>query len=236
MALSPGGATLLSFPHSAPVLRARLGAAFRAHRLPDDLAAALLRETQDGDAQQALTALLARRLKQQPIDLQHAHGILLVGPSGAGKSAVAAKLAHAAKLIGRDVELTRTADGLALFRTGTHPAGRLTIMEADGFNPLNPRAVGAFASLGEIEGVETIGVVSSLHDAQDVSDIVRLFRFRRLIVTGLDRTRRLGSLAAAALDGACIAHVTRGPRPESALESLDLNDLAGLLLTPPTAH
>lgn len=236
MALSTGSATLLSFPHSAPVLRARLGAAFRAHRLPDALAAGLLRETGDGDAQTALAALVKKRLKRQPIDLNQARGILLVGPSGAGKSAVAAKLAHAARLMGRDTELARASDGLALFRTGTHPAGRLTIMEADGFNPLNPRAVAAFASLGEIEGVETVGVVSALHDAQDVSDIVRLFRFRRLIVTGLDRTRRLGSLAAAVLDGAGLAHVTRGPRPENALESLDPDALADLLLQAPTAH
>ena len=69
----------------------------------------------------------------------------------------------------------------------------LTVMEADGFNPLNARARSAFAALGDIEGVETIGVVSALSDAEDVSDMVPAFRFRRVIVTGLDRTRRLGA-------------------------------------------
>jgi len=35
---------------------------------------------------------------------------------------------------------------LALFRTGTTPPELLTVMEADGFNPLNARAVSAFGA------------------------------------------------------------------------------------------
>ena len=68
-----------------------------------------------------------------------------LGPAGAGKSAVAAKIVHAAKLIGRKVELTRADGGLALFRTGTNPPELLTVMEADGFNPLNVRAASALS-------------------------------------------------------------------------------------------
>ncbi len=51
-----------------------------------------------------------------PIDFEKARGILLVGPAGAGKSAVAAKIIHAAKLIGR-----RTGTGARRWRAGAVP-------------------------------------------------------------------------------------------------------------------
>ena len=103
------------------------------------------------------------------------------------------------------------------------------MMEADGFNPLNARAASAFSALGDIEGVETIGVVSALSDAEDISDMVAAFRFRRVIVTGLDRTRRLGAALAAACRGAprpC--HLW--PRPEDGLEMLEPGALAAQML------
>jgi flagellar biosynthesis GTPase FlhF len=78
--------------------------------------------------------------------------------------------------------------------------------------------------------VETIGVVSALNDAEDVGDIVAAFRFRRVIVTNMDRTRRLGAALAAMTGGARLAHVTHGPRPEDALEMLAPGALAALLL------
>jgi flagellar biosynthesis protein FlhF len=225
-------ATLLAFPgvHS---LRARLAPALRQHRLPEGLAESLIRETAewpDRALESALACALAARMCVQPIDLEKASGILLVGPSGAGKSAVAAKLAHAAGLIGRDVELASANDGLTLFRSGTHPAGRLTIMEANGFNPTNRRAASAFASLSDQAPVETVGVVSALADAEDVREVVSTLRFRRVIVTGLDSTRRLGAAIAAITGGARLAHVTAGPRCDDPLESLTAPALAKLLL------
>ena len=138
------------------------------------------------------------------------------GPAGAGKSAVAAKIIHAAKLIGRRTALARADGGLALFRTGTNPPDLLTVMEADGFNPLNARAASAFSALGEIEGVETIGVISALNDAEDVSDIVSAFRFRRVIVTNMDRTRRLGAVLAA-VTAAVLGRPVNADCPPSAM-------------------
>lgn len=231
MALSQTLGTLLAFPRKD--IRHLLGAALKRHRLPDDLAQALIREAanfSDLNMDEALGLALSRRLVPAPIDLEKARGILLVGPSGSGKSAVAAKIARAATLIGRKTEFTRADAGLALFRTKSNPPELLTIMEADGFNPLNARAASAFAALGHIEDVETIGVVSALNDAEDVGDIVAAFRFRRVIVTGLDRTRRLGSVLSASLTGARLAHVTYGPRPEDALETLACTTLAAQLL------
>jgi flagellar biosynthesis protein FlhF len=226
-------ATLLAFPHRAQSPRGRLAAALRHHRLPERLTDAIIRDAatwQDRSTEDVLACVLASRICLQPIDLEKARGILLVGPSGAGKSAVAAKLAYAATLAGREVERTNAADGLALFRTGTHPPGRLSIMEAEGFNPTNARARSAFAALGDIEGVETIGVISALGDAEDVSETMAALRFRHVIVTGLDRTRRLGATIAAITGFARLAHVTAGPRADDPLETLSAPALAKMVL------
>jgi flagellar biosynthesis GTPase FlhF len=238
--LAPGN--LVAFPRAD--LRASLGAAMKRHRLPEDLAQALVRDAANFpgvSADAALATALAQRLVPAPIDLERARGILLVGPSGSGKSAVAAKIIRAATLIGRKTEFARADGGLALFRTrsvrersdnktNSNPAELLTVMEADGFNPLNARAASAFSALGDIEGVETIGVVCALNDAEDVADIVAAFRFRRVIITGLDRTRRLGAVLAASLSSARLAHVTYGPRPQDALDMLEPGALAAQLL------
>lgn len=228
---APQTGAVLNFPRAD--LRALLSAALKRHRLPENLAAALVREAAkfpEVSVDAALAFALDQRMTSAPIDFEKARGILLVGPTGAGKSAVAAKIIHAAKLIGRRTELARADGGLALFRTGTNPPDLLTVMEADGFNPLNARAASAFSALGEIEGVQTIGVISALNDAEDVSDIVSAFRFRRVIVTNMDRTRRLGAVLSAITGGARLAHVTHGPRPEEALEMLAPGALASLLL------
>ena len=92
------------------------------------------------------------------------------------------------------------------------------------------RAASAFSALGDIEGVETIGVVSALSDAEDVGDIVAAFRFRRVIITNMDRTRRLGAALAACLSGASLAHVTHGARPEDGLDMLEPGALAAQML------
>jgi flagellar biosynthesis protein FlhF len=235
MAQLQAGCKLIAFPRA--VLHNLLGETMKRHRLPESLAQALVREAANfGEAgvDGALALALGQRLKPRPIDLEKARGILLVGPAGSGKSAVAAKIHHAATLIGRKTELARADGGLALFRTGTNPPDLLTVMEADGFNPLNVRAASAFSALGEIEGVETIGVISALGDAEDVSDIISAFRFRRVIITHMDRTRRLGAALAACLSDATLAHVTYGARPEDALEMLEPGALAAQMLAAPS--
>ena len=110
------------------------------------------------------------------------------------------------------------------------------VMEAAGFNPVNRRALSAFAALGEGNGLESTGgvesicVVSAASDAEDVGEIVSALRLPRVIVTGLDCTLRLGATVAAITGGARLAHVTHGPRPDDALETLAPETLAKLLL------
>jgi flagellar biosynthesis protein FlhF len=222
---------LIAFPRAD--LRHLLGGAVKRHRLPEELGQALVREVAnfpEVSPDTALSCALARRMHLAPIDFEKARGILLVGPAGAGKTAVAAKILRAASLVGRKTELTRADGGLALFRTRTNPPELLTVMEADGFNPLNSRAASAFSALGDIGGVETIGVVSAMSDAEDFRDIAAAFRFRRVIITNMDRTRRLGAALAASLSGARLAHVTYGPRSEDGLQILEAGALAAQML------
>jgi len=231
MAQLQSAGNLIAFPRAD--LRHLFGAAVKRHRLPEELGQAMVLEAAnfaDVSADTALASALARRMHLAPIDFEKARGILLVGPTGSGKSAVAAKIVRAATLVGRKIELARADGGLALFRTRTNPPELLTVMEADGFNPLNSRAASAFSALGDVGGVETIGVVSAMSDAEDVSDLVAAFRFRRVIITNMDRTRRLGAALAASLSGARLAHVTYGPRPEDGLQSLDAGSLAAQML------
>jgi flagellar biosynthesis GTPase FlhF len=225
-------ATLLAFPRP----RAHIGAALKRHRLPEALAAALARES-EGFAEvspyAALAYALDQRIKAAPLDLKRTHGILLSGPAGAGKSTVAAKILHAASLAGRKASLTRADSALALFRDGTNPPDTLMVMEAEGFNPLNARAASAFSALGQTPGVESVGVISALSDAEDVADLAGIFHFKRVIVTNMDRTRRLGAFVAAATAGAGLAHISASPHPEDALETLAPGALAALLLESP---
>ena len=97
---------IVAFPRAD--LRGLLGSALKRHRLPEGLANALVREASkfpDVSADAALAFALDQRMAPAPIDFEKARGILLVGPAGAGKSAVAAKIVHAAKLMGRRTEL-----------------------------------------------------------------------------------------------------------------------------------
>jgi flagellar biosynthesis protein FlhF len=223
----------LDFPRAAQKLRGFLTAALKHHRLPELLIEELVRgaEARTGaEPEAALAFALAQRMRLEPIDFEKARGILLLGPSGAGKSAVAAKIAHIALLSGRRVELANAADGVALFRTATFQSDGLMVMEASGFNPANRRALNAFAALGKAEGVESLGVISAASDAQDVSEIVSALRLPRVIVTGLDRTLRLGATVAASTSHAGLAHVTYGPRADDCLETLGPDLLAKMLL------
>jgi flagellar biosynthesis GTPase FlhF len=227
------GATLLDFPRTGQGLRGFLTTALKHHRLPELLIEALVRDAEarpGAEPEEALVFALAARMRLEPIDFEKARGILLLGPGGSGKSAVAAKIAHSALLSGRRVELANAADGLALFRTATFQTDSLMVMEASGFNPANRRALNAFAALGEAEGVESLGVISAASDAQDVWEIVNALRLPRVIVTGLDRTLRLGAMVAAAASGAGLAHVTYGPRADDSLETLAPDLLAKMLL------
>jgi flagellar biosynthesis protein FlhF len=205
-------AQLLTFPGCGISLRAALTPVLKHHRLPEQLIEAFLREASVFPVcgiDEALTRVLAARMHVEPLNLSHSRHIFLIGPSGAGRSAVAAKLVHEAAGAGHN---------------------QLTVIDSQGFNPRNPRARAAFGCVGARQNRETIGVVSALADAEEVSDIIATFQLKRIIVTGLDMASRFGALAAAVTQGASLAHVTRSPDASAPLETLSPDQLASLLL------
>ena len=211
-ALAQQTAQLLAFPGHSISLRSALTQALKHHRLPEQLIEAFLREASSFPVcgiDEALTRVLAARMHPAPLDLARSHRIFLIGPSGAGRSTVAAKLVQAAAQAGHN---------------------QLVVIDAQGFNPRNLRARTAFGCLSARQDIETIGVVSALADAEDASETIATFHFKRIIVTGLDMARRFGALTAAATQGASLAHVSRSPDADAPLESLNPSELATLLL------
>jgi len=208
----------------------------------------------------ALASALDKRMKTQPIELTRSAALLLTGPHGAGKTAVAAKLAAHARMAGRSVKLiagdaqgagavarlqtfaehldtpftvAENAEALAAAVAEAAKANELAIIDTAGFDPRNGKARSAFAALAKIETVEAVGVVSATGDAEETSEIAAALTSlgaRRLIVTGLDLVRRLGTLAAAAGEAVALAHVTRSPFVAGGLESLTPLSLARALI------
>lgn len=205
-------AQLLAFPGHGISLRSALTQALKHHRLPEKLIEIFLREASALPVcgiDEALTRVLAARMQSVPLDLARSHRIFLIGPSGAGRSTVAAKLVQAAAQAGHN---------------------QLVVIDSQGFNPRNLRARAAFGCVGARQDMETIGVVSALADAEEVSETIATFHFKRIIVTGLDMARRFGALTAAVTQGASLVHVSRSPEADAPLEQLSPRELAELLL------
>ena len=243
--------------------RAELLTALARHRLPDGVAHALAEaaaKAQLTDMTLALASALDKKMKPWPLDMQAATALLLVGPNGAGKTATAAKIAAHARLAGRRTTLVASdsagAGAVARLETFakhldsavtiTESAAELSklvseclskktfvIVDTAGFDPRDAKARTAFAALGQIGKLETIGVVSALSDAEEVREMVEalgVLGAKRLIVTGLDLAKRAGALVAAATQSIPLAHATRSPFIAGGLESPTSLSLARLLL------
>lgn len=201
---------LVAFPSPGISLRAALMPALKQHRLPEQLMESLVREALLIPAcgvDRALARVLEARMRLKPLDFARTPHLFLIGPSGAGVKSTAAKLRHCAASHGTGVSIEKAT-----------------------FNPLNCRARAAFACLSQRPGMETIGVVSALADAAEMSDLIAEFRIRRVIVTGLDMTRRLGALTAVLTQGAAQAGITRSVKASAPPEMLSPEALARLLL------
>jgi flagellar biosynthesis protein FlhF len=243
--------------------RAELLSALSKHRMPEGLAHALAEsaaKAQLTDMTLALASALDKRMRPYPIDFHAANALLLVGPNGAGKTAVAAKIAAHARLAGRRTTLVASdsagAGAVARLETfAKHLDSAVTVAESAaelntlvseclskktfvivdtaGFDPRDGKARTAFAALAQIGKLETVGVVSALSDAEEVSEMVEALTARgakRRVVTGVDLTRRMGAITAAATTGLPIAHVTQSPFVAGGLESPTSLSLARLLL------
>ncbi len=208
----------------------------------------------------ALASALDRRMRSEPLDTDVSQAILLVGPAGAGKTAVAAKIAAHARLSGRTVKLvaadtigagavarletfgehlgvaTATADSAEAVAAAVARGiedNVLTIIDTAGFDPRHARARTAYSALARVPHVEPLGIVSATADSEEIAEIAAALvtlGVSRIVATGLDVTRRLGALVAAATHGAALAHVTRSPFIAGGLETLTPLSLSRLLI------
>jgi len=208
----------------------------------------------------ALASALDRRMRAAPLSLDESRALILVGPSGVGKTAIAAKIAAHATLAGRTVRLVAadtagagavarletfarhlnvemttaaTAEEVAAVIAEAEADKVLTIVDTAGFDPRNGKARTAYAALARLENMEALGVVSATGDAEEIAEIAAALvtlGAKRLIATGLDVTRRLGAVLAAATQDAALAHTTRSPFVSGGLETLTPLSLARLLI------
>jgi flagellar biosynthesis protein FlhF len=206
----------------------------------------------------ALATALDKSMRIDPIGATHRGAILLIGPPGAGKTSVAAKLAAQHCLAGLPVQVAATdldsAGQVARFETFAEclnlPLMRISapamltdavaqlrdsqgllIADSGGCDPRAalPRGLVAFLSAGNID---LVGVLSAAGDAEEAAEIAAALvklGATRLIVTGLDLSRRKGALVAIALSGGTIAHVTSSPYLADGLETLTPMALARML-------
>jgi len=206
----------------------------------------------------ALASALDRRMQSAPMVPGLSQALLLVGPSGVGKTAVAAKIAAHARLAGRGVKLvaadTAGAGAVARLETFAEHLGAewvvadsadaiaeaivadesiLTVVDTAGFDPRGVKARNAYQALAAMSDVEVMGVVSATGDAEEISEIANALvalGTKRMIVTGLDVTRRLGALVGAVTQGAALAHTTRSPYVSGGLETLTPLSLSRMLI------
>ncbi len=238
------------------VNRADLLAMLAVHRVPETLAHALADDAARSgheDIARALAEALEQRMAARPINYVHANAILLKGVNGAGKTIVATKIAAQAHLTGRrvkivaadpsaraltalgerlDIKIAALPNAQGMSRSVGQACAKksLVVIDTAGFNPRKAKARAAFGALGQIAHVETIGVISALGDAVETSEIISALNAERLIVTGLDLTRRWGAVAVAATSGVPLAHVARSPFAGDGLEPLTPVALAQTLL------
>ena len=206
----------------------------------------------------SLASALDKSMRVDAFDVGKCGAILLIGPPGSGKTAVAAKLAAQNSLAGCPVVLAQTdldtaghwarlesfagvmkarvvraaaPNILADAIQQASASNGLLIADTAGWDPREPlpREVLPFLSMGTMEPV---GVISAATDAEEAAEIAAALvklGAGRMIVTGLDLSRRRGSLLAIALAGGTIAQVTGSPYLADGLETLTPMALARMV-------
>lgn len=187
--------------------------------------------------------------------------LLLIGPPGVGKTVCCAKLATACILDGRIVQvigmdnvrmaafdqlsgyansiganLAKASDGksLSAIISDANTEGFIFI-DTPGTNPYSLEDVAYLMELAEIKSVESVLILNAGRDGEEASDLSTSFRPvrpKRLIITGYDIARRLGSMLAAA-DAAdmALANLSHGPQLTDSLEALSAHKLARRMLS-----
>ena len=114
------------------------------------------------------------------------------------------------------------------------PDGELVVVDTPGTNPFNLEELAHIVDLSEAAEMEPVLVLTAGRDAEEAADLAKAFRpagATRLLITGYDIARRLGSmLAAAQASGLALSDIGRSPRIADGFEPLDAATLARMLL------
>ena len=213
------------------------------------------------DATMALAAAIDDRVNFSPIDFdQQSTPIMLVGAPGAGKTITAAKLAAHAKLSGHSVFIATTnvkrAGGIEQLQAFTCILGLdlvavtsakelklhiaqiqqadLAIIDTSGVNPFDDDDMQMIHEYASAVNAEILLVMAAGADAMESADTARAFSdlgAKRMIISRLDMTRRLGGILAAALVGRiAIANVSANPSVADGLSQINPVSLAHLII------
>jgi len=203
----------------------------------------------DADAEQALANSLDNALRFAALPDAPRRSLLLIGPPGSGKTSAVVRLAARAALAGTPVQLV-TADSLktgaaSQIRAIAEVLGQPLIEARDSGSLAQPHGTGAKASPAVIDtpgtnpfdsaacshlreiiswaDAEPVLVMASGVDAVEAGEMARIFAdlgARKMIVTRLDASRRLGGVITAARagglaisDGSFSPYVAEGLRP-----------------------
>lgn len=184
---------------------------------------------------------LAETFDFAPIHFSPMTPVMLVGPTGAGKTSCAAKLAASAlnrgatafimsadvgragaidqiraygDALGADYYITETPHDVAAALRSKRPTGAV-ILDTPGISPYDPGDFAALRSFREATNGEAVLVLPASGDAEEFKDWALAFAefgARRLIITKLDATRRIGAaLGAAHAGGFALAQFSQTP-------------------------
>lgn len=110
----------------------------------------------------------------------------------------------------------------------------LVLIDTPGTNPFNLEELARIVELAETMDLEPVLVLGAGRDAEEATEVAMAFRPvgpKRLLITGYDVARRLGSmLAAADACGLALCDIGRSPQIADGFDALNPKNLARLLL------
>lgn len=218
-------------------------------------------EIDDPDPAIALAAAIDTHAAFHPVDVTAQKApLVLAGMPGAGKTITAAKIAASAKLGGKSLFVAsadaKRAGGveqlaaftrilgveLATVRSAAELAAHadaiaaadIALIDTRGVNPFDDEDMMHLRTLASVVGGELLLVMAAGGDAMESADTAAAFRdigAKRMVVTRIDMTRRLGGVLAAAVGGRVgIAGAGIDPNVADGLGRLNPVSLARLML------
>lgn len=215
-------------------------------------------ETAAGDPKTTLISLMHSIYRFDGLGSHNDRPLLLSGPPGSGKTATIAKLAALQVLADKSVDVltmdVERAGALEQLTTLLDPLGvrpkivpklydarsvlascssDLILIDGPGTNPYSSSDLGSLSNVIGQFGAELLLVMEagrSPSDSAEIGESYAALGARRMVVTKLDMTRRLGGLLAAAYTGLAFCGAGIGPTIGDGFRPLTADGLARLLL------